>query len=101
MGMAQMDIREQLDEQRNQILQIADQYGVKNIRIFGSVARGEASLTSDIDLLVDLNTQWTLLEHVGFMQDLAELLGRKVDVVVEAGLGGTLRKKVLQEAVPL
>jgi len=96
-----MDIREQLDEQRNQILQIADQYGVKNIRIFGSVARGEASLTSDIDLLVDLNTQWTLLEHVGFMQDLAELLGRKVDVVVEAGLGGTLRKKVLQEAVPL
>ncbi|MBN8593264.1 MAG: nucleotidyltransferase family protein [Anaerolineae bacterium] len=96
-----MDIREQLDEQRNQILQIADQYGVKNIRIFGSVARGEASLTSDIDLLVDLNTQWTLLEHVGFMQDLAELLGRKVDVVVETGLGGTLRKKVLQEAVPL
>jgi len=45
---------------------------------------------------------WDLCkEHVGFMQDLAELLGRKVDVVVEAGLGGTLRKKVLQEAVPL
>lgn len=96
-----MDVRAQLDEQRKQILQIADQYGVKNIRIFGSVARGEASLSSDIDLLVDLNSQWTLLDHVGFMQDLAELLGRKVDVVVEAGLGGTLRKKVLHEAVPL
>jgi len=76
MGMAQMDIREQLDEQRNQILQIADQYGVKNIRIFGSVARGEASLTSDIDLLVDLNTQWTLLEHVGFMQGTCGIYAR-------------------------
>jgi predicted nucleotidyltransferase len=96
-----MDVRAQLDEQRNQILQIADQYGVKNIRIFGSVARGEAGQSSDIDLLVDLHAQWTLLDHVGFMQALGDLLGRRVDVVVEAGLRDALRKRILKEAIPL
>jgi hypothetical protein len=96
-----MDIRTQIEQQRNQIQNIADQYGVKNIRIFGSVARGEASPASDIDLLVDLDSQWTLLDHVGFMQELAELLGRKVEVVVEAGLRDTIRKRVLREAIPL
>ncbi|MCK4659250.1 MAG: nucleotidyltransferase family protein [Phycisphaerae bacterium] len=70
-------------------------------RIFGSVARGDARPDSDIDLLVDLEPGRSLLDHVGLWQDLEELLGRRVDVVVDGSLNPHLEKRILAEATPL
>lgn len=86
---------------RAEILGIAAQYGARNVRVFGSVARGDAGPDSDIDLLVDLEPGRTLLDHVGLWQDLEELLGRRVDVVVEGGISPHLEKRILAEATPL
>jgi predicted nucleotidyltransferase len=90
-----------LNEHREAILAIATQHGARNVRIFGSVARGDARPDSDIDLLVDLEAGRTLLDHVGLCQDLEELLGRRVDVVVDGGLSPHLEKRILAEATPL
>jgi uncharacterized protein len=76
-------------------------YGASNVRIFGSVARSEARPDSDIDFLVRLEDQRSLLDLVGLWQDLEELLGCKVDVVTERGLKERMRERVLREAVSL
>ena len=86
---------------RDQILRIAEQYGARNVRIFGSVARGEAQPDSDLDLLVDLDSGRSLLDHVALIQDLEDLLRRKVDVVESQALHSRIRNRVLAEAVPL
>ena len=88
-------------EKRAEILGIAARHGARNVRIFGSAARGDARPDSDIDLLVDLEPGRTLLDHVGLWQDLEELLGRRVDVVVEGGLSPYLEERILAEAIPL
>jgi uncharacterized protein len=90
-----------LRERRAEILEIAAKYGAHNVRIFGSVARDEAGPDSDIDVLVDLESGRTLLDHAGLMLDLEQLLGRKVDVAVDGGLRERVRERVLAEAVPL
>lgn len=90
-----------LTENRAQILQIAARHGARNVRVFGSAARGEAGPSSDIDLLVDLEPGRSLLDHVALWQDLQELLGCPVDVVVEGGVSPYLRERILAEAVPL
>ena len=72
-----------------------------NIRIFGSVARGEDNLQSDIDLLVDLEKGRTLFDLGGALVKLQDLLGRKVDIVTERGLHWYLREKIMEEAKPL
>lgn len=95
------DLYVMLQQQKADILDIADHYHAANIRVFGSVARGVAREDSDIDLLVDFLPGSTLLDQVGLIQALSAALGRKVDVVSERALNKYLRQRVLQEAVPL
>ncbi len=90
-----------LKEHREAILRLAAQHGASNVRVFGSVARGEADAASDIDFLVDLAPGRSLLDHVALWQDLEDLLRCKVDVVSEKALHWAIRETVLLEAVPL
>lgn len=96
-----MDIDALLKAHREEILAIARRHGASNVRVFGSVARREASPDSDIDILVDLELGRSLLDHAQLQIDLEALLGRKVDVVTARGLRPRLRDRVLQEAIPL
>lgn len=86
---------------RQEILRIAARHGARNVRVFGSVARGEANETSDIDLLVEFEPDRSLLDQAGLVLDLETLLGRKVDVVTENGLYWLLRRRIVKEARPL
>lgn len=88
-------------DNRDRILDIAARHGARNVRIFGSAARGEARPDSDIDLLVDLEPGRSLLDHVALWQDLEQLLRRRVDVVVEGGISPHLEQRILAEARPL
>jgi len=96
-----MSLNELLQEKREDILRIAAKRGATNVRVFGSVARGEADSKSDIDLLVDLEAGRSLFDLGGLLMDLQELLGHKVDLVTERGLRERIREHVLREAVPL
>jgi predicted nucleotidyltransferase len=97
-----LGIQELLCCERSQILAIAQKHGAYNVRVFGSVARGEATPESDIDLLVDYDlekiTPWF---PGGLLLDLEQLLNRKVDIVTVDMLKERIRERVLQEAVPL
>jgi len=92
---------ELLYEKREDILRIASKRGAYNVRVFGSVARGEADSKSDIDLLVDLEPGRSLFDLGGLLMDLQDLLGQNVDVVTERGLRERIRERVLKEVVPL
>ena len=96
-----MSPAELLHEKREDILRIARKRGASNVRVFGSVARGEADSKSDIDLLVDLEPGRSLFDLGGLLMDLQELLGQKVDIVTERGLRERIRERVLKEAIPL
>ncbi|HXE71525.1 MAG TPA: nucleotidyltransferase family protein [Candidatus Nitrosotenuis sp.] len=96
-----MSLEQLLKEKRDAILQIAAKHGARNVRVFGSAARGAAGDDSDIDLLVEFEPGRSLLDHAGLIVDLEELLGRKVDVVTEGGLYWLLRRRILKEARPL
>lgn len=95
------DVYALLETKRDEILAVADRYGVTNIRIFGSVARREAREDSDLDLLVTFPRGTSLLRQIGFSQDLEDLLGMGVEVASDRGLRERIRETVLQEAVPL
>ena len=82
-------------------LELAARHGARNIRVFGSVARGDDRPDSDVDLLVDVEPGRTLLNVIAFEQDLQELLGRRVDVLTEGGLSAYLRERILGEAASL
>lgn len=90
-----------LKDKRDEILRIAAKHGARNVRVFGSAARGEAGSASDIDLLVEFESGRSLLDHVALIQDLEDLLGRKVDVVTEKSVYWLLRRRILKEARPL
>jgi len=96
-----MGIDEILKGKRGEILEVAIRHGASNVRIFGSVARGDARPESDVDFLVDLAQGRSLFDHAGLIIDLEAVLGRKVDVVTERGLKERIRGRVLEEAVPL
>ncbi|HIG53360.1 MAG TPA: nucleotidyltransferase [Candidatus Latescibacteria bacterium] len=96
-----MDIKQRLKERRQEILALATRHGAKRVRIFGSVARGEADDQSDVDFLVEMEPGRSLMDMGGLLMDLQELLGCKVDVVSEKGLRQRIRERVLQEAMPL
>jgi len=96
-----MGIGELLKAKRDTILRIAEQCGVQNIRIFGSVARQETTPASDVDLLVSVQKGRNLLDLIAFAQDVEELLGCKVDVVVEGGISPYLADRIYAEARPL
>ncbi len=92
------DIYTLLVQKRDEILSLARRRGARNVRVFGSVARNEARADSDIDILVDLDSDRSLLDVGGLAMDLSALLGRPVDVVTEAGLRERIRSRVLREA---
>jgi len=96
-----MGIKELLLPFREEILKIASKYGAYNVRVFGSVARGEARPDSDVDFLVELEPKRSLFDYIALMQDLEELLNRKVDVAEPDNLHELIREKVLNEAVML
>lgn len=92
---------ELLSRHRDAILAIADRYGALNVRVFGSVARGDADDASDVDFLVEFEQGRSLFDLGGLVVELTELLGRRVDVVTPRGLKERIRKRVLAEAVSL
>ena len=92
---------ETIRQERESILEIASQYHAKNVRLFGSVARGDEQADSDIDFLVDFQPGSTLLDQVGLIDTLSSKLGRKVDVVSARALNRHLSRKILEEAVYL
>jgi uncharacterized protein len=96
-----MGIEALLKEKRAEILEIAAGHGVRNIRVFGSVARGEAEKSSDIDLLIDMDSDRSLLDVTAFREEMRDLLGHRVDVVSEKGLYWLIRRRILKEARPL
>lgn len=96
-----MGIEELLLPFREDILRIAAKYGAYNVRVFGSVARGEARVDSDVDFLVELESGRNLLDRIALKQDLEELLQREVDVAKPNNLHELIRDKVLEEAITL
>ncbi|MBI5570486.1 MAG: nucleotidyltransferase family protein [Desulfomonile tiedjei] len=96
-----MNVNDLIQEKREDILQLAGRYGAANVRIFGSVARGQAGPESDTDFLVDMEPGRTLFDLGGLLYELSEPLGIPVDVVPEKGLRDHVRSNVMKEAVPL
>jgi len=96
-----MTLEELLKAKREESLRVCAQYGARNVRVFGSVARSEADEQSDIDFLVELEPGRTLFDLEGLQYDLEQLLGCWVDVVTERGLKPRIRERVLREAVLL
>jgi hypothetical protein len=96
-----MDVNKLVQEKREEILRIAAKHGVRSLRIFGSVARGEAKEGSDVDFLIEAGPHRTPWFPGGLIVDLEKLLGCRVDVVTEKALHWYIRDRVLQEAVPL
>lgn len=96
-----MNVTTVLKENRQEILKVAERHGATNVRVFGSVARGEADEASDIDLLVTFAPEASLLQHAALIRELRELLGCSVDVVDDEGLRPRMRDRVLNEATPL
>jgi hypothetical protein len=92
---------DELRARRSEILSLAAHYGARNVRVFGSVARGDDRADSDIDLLVDVEPGRSLLDVIGFEQDLSELLGRRVEVLTDGGLSPYLQQQILAEAASL
>ncbi len=89
---------ELLHQKREEILKVAAQHGARNVRVFGSLARGEATEQSDVDLLVEFDADRSLLDQSALILDLQDLLGRKVDVLTENALYWLLRRRILREA---
>jgi predicted nucleotidyltransferase len=92
---------DELRSRRDEILSLADRLGACNVRVFGSVARGDDRPESDVDLLVDVEQGRSLLDVIGFEQDLEALLGRRVQVLTGGGLSPYLQQRILNEAASL
>jgi predicted nucleotidyltransferase len=90
-----------IDAHRREILDLAAQYGVTDLRVFGSMARGDSDQSSDVDLLVRPLPGTSLFDLGGLLMDAQDLLGRRVDVVSEGALAPGLRERVLREAKAL
>lgn len=96
-----MITREQLRQRRGEILRLAAQYGAHNVRVFGSVARGDADDESDLDFIVEMEPGRSLLDLGGLQYELEAMLGCRVDVVTERSLKARFRQRAMAEAVPL
>ena len=90
-----------LKNKREEILRVATAYGARNVRVFGSLSRGDARPKSDLDILVELEPGRSLIDLIAVKQDLEDLLGCEVDVVTEAAISPYIREQVLKEAVSL
>lgn len=95
-----MGIDEILGGKREAILRLANEHGAYNVRVFGSVARGDAGPASDVDFVVDVQP-WVGMEFLGLWDELEDLLGREVDLVTERSLKPRIRERILREAVTL
>jgi predicted nucleotidyltransferase len=89
-----MDKPYTIDEIKNKVSTTARQYGIQKAYLFGSYARGEAGLESDIDICIEKGKLRTLFELSGFCLDLEEMLGNKIDVITTAGLSGDFREQI-------
>lgn len=87
-----------IEANRDSILRLARQHGARNVRVFGSFARGEERPTSDVDFLVEMDADRSLLDLVGLSQDLEALLQRRVDVLTDGGIHPGLRSEIMVEA---
>ena len=96
-----MDLNSLLNEKPDAILETAARHGARNVRVFGSVARGEADESSDIDLLMEMEPGRSLFDHGALWLEMQELLGQRIDVVSDRGLKPRIRERVLADAVPL
>ena len=92
---------EALKQKREEVIRLAEKHGAYNVRVFGSVARGEAGPQSDVDILVAFGSNRSLLNQAALIRELAELLGTKVDVVSDNGIKPGIRERILKEALPL
>jgi uncharacterized protein len=96
-----LDLAQQIRTKRDEIQRIAAKHGARNLRLFGSVARGDAQAESDVDFLIDAGPVTSSWFPAGLILDLQDLLGKRVEVVTERGLDPLIRDRVLREAVPL
>jgi predicted nucleotidyltransferase len=96
-----MSLSETLQSNREQLFAIAHRFGARNVRVFGSLARGQERPGSDLDLLVDMAPGRSLLDLIGLEQEITDLLGCTVDIVVEGGISPYLEPQILAEAKPL
>jgi predicted nucleotidyltransferase len=96
-----MNLDELRERWREDILRLAERHGARNVRVFGSLARGEATAASDLDLLVEMEPGRSLLDLIGFNQDLEDALGIHVDVLTEDGLSPYMQDDILHQAVAL
>lgn len=90
-----------LHDMREAIIQMAQKHGASNVRVFGSVVRGESSAESDVDILVHMDSGRSLLDRIALIQELEDLLHCKVDVVNEQALSSVFKAEVLTEAVEI
>lgn len=97
----QLGVDDIIGDKRDAILQLATRYGASNVRIFGSVARGEARPDSDVDFLVSFPPDRSIFDLVGLWLDLQDLLGREVDLSTDGSIKDYVRARAIQEAVPL
>jgi uncharacterized protein len=99
--MADMTIGDTIREKRDAIIRIAAKHGASQVRLIGSVARGEAGPDSDVDLLVTWHEGTSLLDHAALMLELERLLGRKVDIASDGWVKPSIRESVYRDAVAL
>ena len=96
-----MTLKQLIEEKRDEILRLAVKHGARNVRLFGSAARGEDRPDSDVDFLVEAGPTTSSWFPAGLILDIEETLGRRVEIVTDRGLNPYLRDQVLREAVPL
>ena len=96
-----MGIDEIIGDKREAVMELAERHGARNLRVFGSVARGGAGSDSDLDLLVEMDDDRSLLDLIALGQDLEELLGRPVDVITDRSVSRHLRGEIFGEAIAL
>jgi predicted nucleotidyltransferase len=93
-----MNLENLIRDKGKEILRVSRHHGARRVRIFGSAARGQADETSDLDILVEMETGSSLLDIIAIKQDIEDLLGCKVDVVTESALSPYIRESVIKEA---
>ena len=96
-----MDIGKKIKSLRNKILKLSKKHGAKNVRVFGSVAKGTAKSVSDLDILIELESGRSLLDIIALKQDLEDLLDCNVDVVTEGAVSPYIKQEILKTAVNL
>jgi len=96
-----VDTAQLVRAKREEIQKIVAKHGARNVRVFGSVARGDARPESDVDFLIEVGPVTSSWFPAGLILDLEDLLGRHVEVVTEQGLDPLLRERVLREAIPV